>query len=632
MAAMTRKRATSLIGTGLFVAIITFALPLGAAPGPSAAVDNSAEASAGLVLPKIDRKPDPGSSTEERPMTALWQAPKLRALPGFNPDSTGPFQVDLRCRDASGLDLQDRLADLIHACFDERTVWPPEDRLPKGFDYKAILEKGKNPGLHVRDLHKRGITGRGVAIAIIDNPLLVDHQEYADRLRFYEEIDVKGAPAHMHGAAVTSIAVGRTVGVAPEAEVYYVATWPLERRTDPTTAPTRPADQGEMQVSLRYRVQAVRRILEINEVLPADKKIRVISMSMGWSAGTPYAQEMDEAMQEAKRKGLLVMCSNTQEVHGFRFNGLGREPMADPDDVESYGPGRFWEGDFRRSGLREGCLLVPMDSRATASQTGQTQYAFYADSGWSWAIPYIAGLYALAVQADGRITPETFWALALRTGRTVKVAQAGTTQDLGLIVDPGAIVAAMEKGYLSDKASVARDLAKLGELSRSEPTSEANPAFRQKALSAIPRIEIGKSTRQDVIGLLGKPTAYMWGSSTFQESSLPDIYIMAYPDKLQVLVEKDSVEEIRIENPGYTFGNAIHVGSTLEDMLDVLGPPTQTVTGGKNEFKDGVLYRDIEGKKGYCYYSRSDLGVRVFLLENRVAGLYLFRSQPASKL
>ena len=40
--------------------------------------------------------------------------------------------------------------------------------------------------------------------------------------------------------------------------------------------------------------------------------------------------------------------------------------------------------------------------------------------------------------------------------------------------------------------------------------------------------------------------------------------------------------------------------------------PTETVTGQKNEFKDGVLYRDVDGQKGNDYYHRSDQKVRLF--------------------
>ena len=45
----------------------------------------------------------------------------------------------------------------------------------------AILEAGKNPGLGVRALHDEGVTGKGVNVAIIDQNLLLDHPEFAER-------------------------------------------------------------------------------------------------------------------------------------------------------------------------------------------------------------------------------------------------------------------------------------------------------------------------------------------------------------------------------------------------------------------------------------------------------------------
>jgi hypothetical protein len=84
-----------------------------------------------------------------------------------------------------------------------------------------------------------------------------------------------------------------------------------------------------------------------------------------------------------------------------------------------------------------------MDARATASPTGKGEYAFYGDGGWSWAIPYIAGMYALAAQVDPQITPERFWALALKTGRTIETKDGGKTGSLGPILDPVALIAAL---------------------------------------------------------------------------------------------------------------------------------------------------------------------------------------------
>ena len=49
----------------------------------------------------------------------------------------------------------------------------------------------------------------------------------------------------------------------------------------------------------------------------------------------------------------------------------------------------------------------------------------------SWAVPYVAGVYALAVQVDPAITPERFWALAVRTGRTIELNRQGMTKLFG---------------------------------------------------------------------------------------------------------------------------------------------------------------------------------------------------------
>lgn len=89
-------------------------------------------------------------------------------------------------------------------------------------------------------------------------------------------------------------------------------------------------------------------------------------------------------------------------------------------------------------------LLVPMDSRAVASPTGKEEYVFYRQGGWSWSIPYVAGMYALAAQVDPAITPQGFWSLALETGRTIKVNHEGQVIPFGPILDPAALIQALQ--------------------------------------------------------------------------------------------------------------------------------------------------------------------------------------------
>ena len=386
----------------------------------------SEQQSGPIMFPKIDRRPKPDKRRRG----------EMTSLPKYNPDSTKPFQMDLRNYDLSELDLRDSIEDLMYANFDHGTVWPASDRMPPGFDWQKIMELGKNPGLGVRSLHQKGITGRGVKVAIIDQPLLVEHQEYAERLRLYEEIHIHSeTEPQMHGPAVASIAVGKTVGVAPEAELFYIAQFNFD--WEKGHAPT-----------LRYLAQGIDRIVEINEQLPEGKKIRVISISKGWTPSHKEFKLITDAVQRACAAGMLVVCTSVELVHeGCDFDALGRPPLADPDVFESYEPGwfrakSFWAGHSFPS---EGLFWVPMDSRTTASPGGSDEYVFYRTGGFSWAVPYIAGVYALAVQVDPDMTPERFWALAARTGRTIELEREGKRRPLAPIIDPVALIISLQK-------------------------------------------------------------------------------------------------------------------------------------------------------------------------------------------
>ena len=105
----------------------------------------------------------------------------------------------------------------------------------------ALLEAGRDPGLGVRSLQARGITGQGVKIAIIDQSLLTDHPEISGAIAAYCETGIDSGlnEGTLHGPAVASILAGQTVGVAPGVQVYYMAT-PGAADTPPT-----PTDSAE---------------------------------------------------------------------------------------------------------------------------------------------------------------------------------------------------------------------------------------------------------------------------------------------------------------------------------------------------------------------------------------------------
>jgi hypothetical protein len=177
----------------------------------------------------------------------------------------------------------------------------------------------------------------------------------------------------MAGGAVASIAVGRTVGVAPEADLYCIATHRGDNGSDDT-----------------YLADTIRRIVTINKALPRERKIRVISMSIGWGLEVEGHPQLMAAVRGARAAGMLVVSTTIQEMYGLDLGGLGRPPLADPNTAASYEPGAFWTQAFANSVWRDTygvMLLVPRDSRATASHSGVDEHAFYRAGGMSWAVP-----------------------------------------------------------------------------------------------------------------------------------------------------------------------------------------------------------------------------------------------------
>lgn len=350
----------------------------------------------------------------------LWDRGELRGLD----DAKGEMGFDVRSMDLVRFTLTGQDDLLEEVVYDSDTKWPGD--LPDGFDPEEILELGKDPGLGIRQLHDRGYTGEGVSIAIIDQGLNPEHKEYAEHLMGYELYHQLGEGASMHGAAVTSIAVGQSCGVAPGADLYYIASsfgriTPIGFKPDTNIV-----------------ADAIYRVLEINELLPNEKKIRVISISKGFN-GTLGGIRVKAAIDKATEQGIFVVTTSTDENYDFTLMGLGRGFLDNPNAVDSYVPGKFWEDTFygksqwSKSGRR---LMVPMDSRTYASFTSADGYEFCSVGGMSWAVPWLSGLYALCVQKKPNITPNEFIEKAFETGTDKTIVHNGHEYTLGTIVDP----------------------------------------------------------------------------------------------------------------------------------------------------------------------------------------------------
>lgn len=153
--------------------------------------------------------------------------------------------------------------------------------------------------------------------------------------------------------------------------------------------------------------------------------------------------------------------------------------------------------------------------------------------------------------------------------------------------------------------------------------------FRRDFPQKVAKLNIDKAKLDDVITIFGEPIAYVWGQRTIEKNKIPaDRYCVNYPDDFSILMNWDKVVELRFSSrdTDYSFRDKIRIGSSLDDVLELVGQPTETVEGEPIGWFDGVLYKDIEGMKGRCYYHRSGQNVRFFFLNYKVKGMYITRS------
>lgn len=158
----------------------------------------------------------------------------------------------------------------------------------------------------------------------------------------------------------------------------------------------------------------------------------------------------------------------------------------------------------------------------------------------------------------------------------------------------------------------------------SEPVFIGEGVSNDDILANIDQLDIENAGREDIVNLFGQPVSYSWGGDSFQESDLPNFYIMVYSKDFHIWLVGDKIVELRFYGSFYE-ANGIRVGSELDQVLEILGQPEQTVEAGPINFEDKVLYKDVEGTEGYCYYERRDQNIRLFFTNYKVGAMYITR-------
>ena len=323
-------------------------------------------------------------------LTARFDPYELRPFTDLRPEVLGKWQKVFL-----NMDLRDKHDVLITCTFSTLTEWPTSDRMPAKFSPLEIIEMGKDPGLGIRELHRQGITGKGVRVAIMDFPLFREHNEYRGRIaqvRLTNDKDpmsVDERQSSMHGAAVSSLLLGKSCGVAPEADLYYWA-------------------NTEAALDYQPNIFAVEEALSFNRNRPKSEKIRVMSISQGISSGLKNYKAWVKALKEARENDLIVVTCSSGMM------GVGCPLGQDRNNPAHYRVCYFAQKYQNR--IPAGILYIPIDNRTVANRLGNTDYMFDGKGGLSWGPPYIAGLMALGLQVNPDLTEKDLYQYLLDTG------------------------------------------------------------------------------------------------------------------------------------------------------------------------------------------------------------------------
>jgi RNA polymerase sigma factor (sigma-70 family) len=149
----------------------------------------------------------------------------------------------------------------------------------------------------------------------------------------------------------------------------------------------------------------------------------------------------------------------------------------------------------------------------------------------------------------------------------------------------------------------------------------------------IARLSKPGTTVREAVRVLGQPEKYASGTQTIDRDNLPESYQLVYSQGIQVWIRRGKVKELESlqPGPGFSYHGKLRLGSTLDEVLREVGPPSETISGqsAKSVLGEspggyaGVLYKDLDGLKGYSYYWRPDQNVRFIFRNNIVTALLL---------
>lgn len=267
-------------------------------------------------------------------------------------------------------------------------IWPAPDKMPDGFNPTEILEQAKST------VYKPITTGKGINIAVIDTPLDVDNPEYADNIKFFQgPLSNQNVASNKHSGMVMGHLVGKSTGMAPDANIYYFTRIPYQ-------------DRKKLN---KETINVLRNVIKFNREQKPENKIHILSCS--WGGKQKYSPEITVLLNQLEKDGVKIILCGSDYVKEATLSGRDFMPCNNPDmtdiqpDVQNAGNELLHA--LNMSFNMDKVIGIPTNMRTTPLESNGWQYRI--SGGESSSAPYIAGVYACALQGNQLFMTRPNW-------------------------------------------------------------------------------------------------------------------------------------------------------------------------------------------------------------------------------
>lgn len=280
--------------------------------------------------------------------------------------------------------------------------------------------------LRAKEAHRRGFTGQGVTVAVMDTGI-VPHIDFDTRILKFADFtqnktkayDDNGHGTHVAGIIAGSGKAGRGVytGIAPRAGLF--VTKVLDRKGNGNTS----------QV-----LKAIDYIIENRK----EYNIRVLNISVGMlpTADEAEKENLIAAVEKAWNHGIVVIAAagnNGPKKNSVTVPGQCKSIITVGSIDDYTRGGRGLKTGYSGRGPTECCvvkpeILAPGTAIKSCSSRGN---GYEVKSGTSMSAPVIAGAVALLLQKEPYLTPAQVKLLLYE--RSVRIAEAGNRGYWGVV-------------------------------------------------------------------------------------------------------------------------------------------------------------------------------------------------------